>query len=70
MRGWVEGLLEFFQKFIPFGGRTLPLADCPDEKGISKNQKSIKTIPFEHFQNLKSQETNGLLYPPNIKSSE
>ena len=49
MRGWVEGLLEFFQKFIPFGGRTLPLADCPDKKGISKNQKSIKTIPFEHF---------------------
>ena len=70
MRGWVEGLLEFFQKFIPFGGRTLPLADCPDKKGISKNQKSLKTIPFEHFRNPKSQETNGSLYPPNIKSSE
>ena len=67
MRGGVEGRLEFFQKFIPFGGRTLPLADCPDKKGISKNQKSIKTIPF---RNLKSQETNGSLYPPNIKSSE
>ena len=52
------------------GGRILPLADCPDKKGISKNQKSIKTIPFEHFRNTKSQETKGSLYPPNIKSSE
>ena len=36
--------MEFFQKFIRFDGRTLPLADCPDKKGISKNQKSIKTV--------------------------
>ena len=51
---------EFFQKFIRFGGRTLSLADCPEKKGISKNEKSIKTIPFEHFQKPKSQETNAL----------